>query len=382
MKHFLLITALLSFKCFPAFCQEDNLSKPKTEIQQKLYLPAVLLDDAAALEKAMPEIAKQVLASFPQKGTSYYRQVANYLLLTGDYKKVSDAIDSVRNAENNPNWRTFFKTYAEAKIKDSSEGALFRQFLQKEFVAAYKTYSFDQKVEAASLDSLFMQGLDKRYKDWIAELKKNNSDSITLEEAKNFCSFYRDYFVFPKIFPLLLPYINEPKYKTTFPAIKGNTWGGVVPVDEIDEIPDPKLQYNFVMELTSFGMPKEPDSVTSKEINIALRSVARTINLHVGAGIPKEKINVVLAVHGSALNVFLTNEKYKKKYGVDNPNLPLLKELQDFGVRIALCGQAMYYQKNPIENFIQGVKVALTAQTVISSYQLKKYVFSDLSLRE
>ena len=382
MNRFLLITAFLSFKCFPVFCQVDNASKPKTEIQQKLYLPAVLLDDATALEKAIPGIAKQVLASFPQKGTSYYRQVANYLVLTGDYQKVSDAIDSVRHGENNPNWRTFFKTYAEAKLKDNSEGTLFRQYFQKEFAAAYKIYSFDQKVEAAALDSVFIQGLDKRYKNWIDELKKNKSDSITLEEAKNFCSFYRDYLVYPKIFPLLLPYISEPKYKTSFPAIKSNTWGGVVPVEGIDEIPEPKLQYDFVMDLSSFGMPKQPDSVSSKEINIALGSVARTINLHVGAGVPKENINVVLAVHGTAMNVFLNNEKYKKKYGVDNPNIPLLKELQDFGVKIALCGQAMHYQKAVKEDFIPGVKVALTAQTVISSYQLKKYVFSDLSLRE
>ena len=382
MNRFLLITAFLSIKCFPVFCQGDIASKPKTEIQQKLYLPAVLLDDATALDKAIPGIAKLVLASFPQKGTSYYRQVANYLVLTGDYKKVSDAIDSVRNAENNPNWRTFFKTYAEAKIHDNSEGASFRQFFQKEFAAAYSKYSFDQKVEAAAMDSGYIQGLNKGYKNWIAELKKNKSDSITLEEAKNFCSFYSYYLVYPKIFPLLLPYINEPKYKTSFPAIKSNTWGGVVPVESIDEIPDPKQHYNFVMELTSFGMPKEPDSVSSKDMNLALRSVARTINLHVGAGVPKENIDVVLAVHGPALNAFFTNEKYKQKFGIDNPNIPLLKELQDFGVKITLCGQAMHFQKTVRENFIPGIKISLTSQTVISYYQLKNYVFSDLSLRE
>ena len=153
-------------------------------------------------------------------------------------------------------------------------------------------------------------------------------------------------------------------------------------MESIDEIPDPKQHYNFVMELTSFGMPKEQDSVTSKDMNLALRSVARTINLNVGAGVPKENIDVVLAVHGSALSAFLTNEKYKQKFGIDNPNIPLLKELQDFGVKITLCGQAMHFQKTVRENFIPGIKVSLTSQTVISYYQLKNYVFSDLSLRE
>jgi intracellular sulfur oxidation DsrE/DsrF family protein len=108
-----------------------------------------------------------------------------------------------------------------------------------------------------------------------------------------------------------------------------------MPIENIDEIPDPDLKYHFV-----------------------------------------------LAVHGTAMNVFLNNETYHKKYGVDNPNIPLLKELQDFGVKMFLCGQALFYQKMERENFIQGAKISLTAQTVISSYQLKGYIYQDLTLRE
>ena len=79
---------------------------------------------------------------------------------------------------------------------------------------------------------------------------------------------------------------------------------------------------------------------------------------------------------------FFSNEKYKQKFGIDNPNMALLKELQDLGVKITLCGQAMHFQKAVRENFIPGIKVSLTSQTVISYYQLKNYVFSDLSLRD
>jgi intracellular sulfur oxidation DsrE/DsrF family protein len=378
MTRFLLITVLLSLTFFPAFSQPKNEAPIKTEVQQKLYLPAALLDDQAALAKAIPQIAKQVLVSLPKKGTSYYRQAATYYLLSGEYKDASDAIDSVRKAEEGPAWRIYFKTYAQAKIKDDTEGDLFRQVFQKEFSSAFNKLSFDQKVYEAGVDSQYIKDLNNGYKDAIEELKKNKSDSISLKDAKKFCLYYKDYLVYNKIFTLALPYINDPKYKTSFPAIKGNSWGGVIPVGDIDEIPDPKQQYKFVMELTSFAM--KDDSAAYKDINLALRDIARTINLHVGAGIPKENIDIVLAVHGQALNAFLTNEKYKKKFDIDNPNIPLLKELQDFGVKIILCGQAMHYQRLMRENIIPGVKVSLTAQTVVSSYQLKNYVYSDLKL--
>lgn len=380
MKCFLVMITMLVF-ILPAFSQPNNEPPAKPAVQ-KIYLPAAVVDDSATLAKAIPRIALEILAGLPKKGTSYYKQAATYYLLAGDYKNASDAIDSVRKAEEDPYGRTYFKTYIQAKLLDDAEGPVFKQKFQKEFADAFNKFSFDQKVGAARIDSQYVNELNSGYKDAIADLKKSGSDSITLADAKDFLPFYRDWLVYNKILPLALPYTSESKYKTSFPAIKGNSWGGVIPVQGIDEIPDPKMQYKFIMELTSFGMPKQEDSVASKEINLALRDVSRTINLHVGAGIPKEKIDVVLAVHATALKAFLTNEKYKKKYGIDNPNIPLLKELQDFGVKITLCGQAMHYQNLPRENFIPGVKVALTSQTVISSYQLKGYVFSDLSLRE
>ncbi len=382
MNRFLVLIAFLNFTILPAFSQPNNETEVKPAAPEKLYLPAALLDDPATLAKVIPQLAKQVLASFKKKGTPYYRQAATYYLLAGEYKSALDAIDSVRKAEEDPFWRSYFKTYVQAKIIDDSEGTMFKEKFKKEFAADFNKFQFDEKVGASRIDSIYLKELNKEYKNAIADLKKIGSDSITLADAKDFLPLYRDWLVYNKILPMASLYTNNQKYKVSFPAIKSNAWGGVVPVQGIDEIPDPKQQYKFLMELTSFGMPKERDSVTSKDINLALRDVSRTINLHVGAGIPKEKINVVLAVHGTALNAFLTNEKYKKKYGIDNPNIPLLKELQDFGVKITLCGQAMHYQGLTRENFIPGVKVALTSQTVISSYQLKGYVFSDLSLRE
>jgi len=382
MNRFLLITVLLCFIIVPAFSQPNNEASIKTEALQKLYLPAAVIDDPDAMAKAIPQIAKQSMAGLKLKGPAYFRLASTYSLLTGEYKNASDFIDSVRKVEGDQAFRIYFKLYSEAKLRDNSEGKIFRDYFQNEFSAAFNKFSFRQKFDVAGIDSGYIADMNNNYKSVMDELKKDRSDSITLEQATELCKYYSGYLVYNKVFPLSIPYTNDPKYKTSFPAIKGNTWGGVIPVENIDAIPDPAIQYKFVMELTSFGMPKEPDSAVSKDMNLAIRDIARTINLHVGAGIPKEKIDVVLAVHGQALNAFFSNEKYKKKYGVDNPNIPLLKELQDFGVKIILCGQAMHYQKTTRGDFIPGIKVALTAQTVVSEYQLKGYVFSDLSLRE
>ncbi|MEO6252476.1 MAG: DsrE family protein [Ferruginibacter sp.] len=382
MNRFFVMIALLSFVVLPAFGQPNNDPTAKPAAPEMIYLPAAILDDPAALAKAIPGYAIQVMAGLPKKGTMYYKQAATYYLLAGDYRNAADAIDSVRKAEDNPSWRILYKTYVDAKMKDNTEGAIFKQVFQKEYSAAFNKLSFDQKVNEADIDSVYINELNSGYKNAIEDMKKNKSDSVSLTDAKDFFTYYRDYIIYNKLLPLTMPYTTDPKYKKSFPAIKGNNWGGVFPVEGIDEIPDPKQQYKLLMELTSFGMKEQPDSIASKDINLALRDISRTINLHVGAGISKEKIDVVLAVHAKALHVFLNNEKYKKKYGVDNPNLPLIKELQDFGVKITLCGQAMHFLGLPREQFIPGVKVSLTAQTVISSYQLKGYVFSDLTLHD
>jgi intracellular sulfur oxidation DsrE/DsrF family protein len=82
----------------------------------------------------------------------------------------------------------------------------------------------------------------------------------------------------------------------------------------------------------------------------------------------------VVVVHAEGLYSLLSNEKYKKKYGVDNPNIPLIKELQNYGVKMIVCGQAMTFWRLEMQDLVPGIKQALTAQTVLSSYQLKNYV--------
>jgi intracellular sulfur oxidation DsrE/DsrF family protein len=121
------------------------------------------------------------------------------------------------------------------------------------------------------------------------------------------------------------------------------------------------------------------DSVSAKDVNRGLTEVGRIINLHIASGIPKNKLDIVVVVHGPALFSLYTNPEYHKKYGIDNPNIPMMDELVKNGVRFIVCGQAMNFLDIKKEELDPRVHISLTAQTVLSGYQLKGYVLNTIS---
>ena len=98
--------------------------------------------------------------------------------------------------------------------------------------------------------------------------------------------------------------------------------------------------------------------------------------------IEKNKLNVVVIVHGAALYALYNNGPYKKKYGLANPNIPLINELMKNGVKFIACGQAMNFFEVKKEEMVPNVRISLTAQTVLSHYQLKGYVWYPIEDKE
>jgi intracellular sulfur oxidation DsrE/DsrF family protein len=159
----------------------------------------------------------------------------------------------------------------------------------------------------------------------------------------------------------------------TFPLINAGIYSGVLPVKNPEEIPDPNLQYKLLFEVTQ----NNPDS-TIGEMNDQLVEIARIINLHIASGIPLKKISPVIIVHAAALNAITTNKFYRKKYNRDNPNLKLVDDLVKAGANFIACGQAMQFFNVPADALLPVVRVSITAQTALSSYQLKGYVYMSL----
>ncbi|MBX2940829.1 MAG: DsrE family protein [Cyclobacteriaceae bacterium] len=148
------------------------------------------------------------------------------------------------------------------------------------------------------------------------------------------------------------------------PIIKN--YGGVYDLPDADEKIDPTLDYKIVVEVVRASEKPE-------DVNWALNNVARLLNLHAMAGVPKDKLHVILAVHGAAAFTVRNNEEYKKEYGVDNPNLGIYKELQDAGVKIVVCGQSLIARKIDKDKMVPGIKVASSMLTTMTTYQLKGY---------
>lgn len=154
-----------------------------------------------------------------------------------------------------------------------------------------------------------------------------------------------------------------------YPALYGGENSGVIPVKDRTEIPDPTIEYKLLFELTTAN----PDSI-AKEINVGLTEISRVINLHVASGIPLKKITPVIVVHAGALFSITNNDYYKEHRKMDNPNLKLIDDLRNVGATFIACGQAMAFLDVKKEDLLPFVKISLTAQTVLSSYQLKGFV--------
>lgn len=345
---------------------------------QKYFFSTSLFSDSVALTKAIPQLAEKVLADLSEKEKKNWGTVMNYYLLTQDYKKAIESIDSMQKKRDDLVENMEIRIYSNAKIKEKT-GASFDQVFKQDFATAFNQLSFRKKVSMAFLDTSVVNQQHRDYKDVTEKLKKNKSDSLSFEDAGSLCEKFISYAVYDKIYPLMLPSISDPKYQMMYPAIKGYKWAGVAPVQGVDEFTDPSLRYKLLFELTGFAA-KGFEATAKYDVNGGIGEVARKINLHVAAGVPKKNIDAVIIVHAGALFALLNNDKYKRKYGVDNPNIALIKELQNFGAKIIVCGQAMTFLRLEKEDLVPGIKQALTAQTVLSTYQLKGYTYYNVLL--
>ena len=107
--------------------------------------------------------------------------------------------------------------------------------------------------------------------------------------------------------------------------------------------------------------------------NEQLGTVARFLNMHARAGVPRERVMLAAVVHGTAGKDLLDDETYRARYGTANPSAPLIKELLAAGVRIVLCGQTAAGRNVPRDRLIPGVQVALSAMTAMSVLQSDGY---------
>lgn len=153
--------------------------------------------------------------------------------------------------------------------------------------------------------------------------------------------------------------------KKVNPLIKH--FGTVTEVPYATEMPDPALDYRIAVEVNS-------DNPQPAQVHEFFDKTASVVNLHALGGVPAEKLHMIMVIHGPAAQFVLGNDAYRAKYGVDNPNIPLFRELNEAGVKIFVCGQSLNKRNITKEMLAPGINVALSAITTLTTYQLKGYV--------
>jgi intracellular sulfur oxidation DsrE/DsrF family protein len=149
-----------------------------------------------------------------------------------------------------------------------------------------------------------------------------------------------------------------------FPLIKG--FGGVVSVPQAVEQPRPGMK--VVFDATADGPPAE--------VNKGLDRVARLLNLSGAAGLKATDLDVVVVLHGEATKAVLSDAAYRARFsGEANPNLPLLQQLSQAGVKVQVCGQALHYKGFAASEVAEGVETAAAALTVIIHKQADGYSY-------
>jgi intracellular sulfur oxidation DsrE/DsrF family protein len=98
-----------------------------------------------------------------------------------------------------------------------------------------------------------------------------------------------------------------------------------------------------------------------------------------GQGVPATNTKFALIFHGpggtdlGAVDGLLDNASYRRKFGVDNPNLPMLAALKQAGAEILVCGQFLGAMKVDPKTLSPDVAVASEAFLTLISYQNRGY---------
>ena len=150
-----------------------------------------------------------------------------------------------------------------------------------------------------------------------------------------------------------------------YPVIKD--YGAVEVVNFKVELPNPNQEYKLINEM--YTRQENKESLYGR-----LDYAARIVNAHVAAGVPQENVKLALVIFSGAAPTVLSNEAYKARFGVDNPNIELIKELTSKGVELFVCGQSLHARGIDEDEVTDEVGLSVSALTIMTTYHLLGFV--------
>lgn len=154
-----------------------------------------------------------------------------------------------------------------------------------------------------------------------------------------------------------------------YPVIAG--YGAITPLESAANRPASSDDMRVLFEVTG-------DATGPSKVNRSLDRVARYLNLLASAGNTPAPGEVKVIIHGPATPLVMADGAYRDRFGSDNPNTALVAALQNAGVDIHVCGQALAGQNIAFAAVNSAIKVDLSAMTTLVLLQQQGWpVVSD-----
>jgi len=93
--------------------------------------------------------------------------------------------------------------------------------------------------------------------------------------------------------------------------------------------------------------------------------------------IPVANAKFVVVFHDAAIDAVLDDAHYRGKYGVANPNLPVIRDMKKAGTKFFVCGQNVAFAGLDPATFTRDVTVASDALIVLMQYQGEGYALLE-----
>jgi len=105
----------------------------------------------------------------------------------------------------------------------------------------------------------------------------------------------------------------------------------------------------------------------------ALNMAGSELNAFRVAHVPRANVKFVVVFHGAALDGILDEAHYRAKFGIENPNLPVLEQFKAAGAELFVCGQNLAAEHIDPPTLSPAVTVASDALIVLMTYQNHGY---------
>ncbi|HET6804071.1 MAG TPA: DsrE family protein [Frateuria sp.] len=156
----------------------------------------------------------------------------------------------------------------------------------------------------------------------------------------------------------------HPDPRLAYPRIHGA--GGVLPVGPNALMPSTTAEHRLYIDVDS-------DRPTHGGVNRRLHTAAKLLNLYALAGVPEDKVHLVVLFYGRGVDLALSDAAYRRKFGHPNPNANLISQLHRAHVDMVVCGQALGHQNFMAANIRPGMTLALSALTAREELQAAGY---------